>query len=587
MRDVQTSPHGSAPVSRISLAPAANGGTAHTSANGRRKGLRLWRVTRDGVTATPKRPGWVQRLFARFSRNGRRAPPADADGLDGVYGLTQSAEQWFAEEAVRLEQEAVELGQAAAAANLPRLEVAYAEVEEEGALAARCRSLFHGWVERVQTKVEDALQASTRRAGGQLREYEHEIGALDGALTELTHTSGELRNAEAAAETGQSYLEVRPFFSRWKYGILITLLVLVDWVANVPVFTELLPRDPGADAAWREIAARSEQMGLWGGMYRMAARALHSVDASLLALGVIVFLVFLAHVFGESLRRLLSHSSAEVPTAKLTIRAHRRQFGATALLSFVGLIGVIGFLWLARDQLARSTAQRVAETEARIAAVQAELAAAQAQQELVEVGTLQQQVEGLRVLREQRVERADYALVISRMNVPILLLNLVLAIAAAVAGYLVTKDALRGALHNPRIAGLRQRLAALRAETVERRGALVRLDAAIAGELAMTQYLLAARPLRGWEAKADRLRAVIPRFRSENARWRGIDTANISAFQQPPRLELGPLTESDGPSPPAELAPCQELHDRLRARAAAVLQRMQNDPAHTAAGGAS
>jgi hypothetical protein len=319
----------------------------------------------------------------------------------------------------------------------------------------------------------------------------------------------------------------------------------------------------------------------------MVARALHSIDASLLALGVIVFLVFLAHVFGESLRRVLSHSSAEVPAAKLTIRAQRRQFGATAVLSFVGLIGVVGFLWLARDQLARSTAQRVAETDARIAAAQTELAAARAQQDLVQVGTMQQQVEALRVLREQRGERADYALVISRMNLPILLLNLVLAIAAALAGYLVTKDALRGALHNPRIAGLRQRLTALRDESMARRAALARLDAAIANELAMSHYLLAARPLRGWEAKADRLRAVIPRFRSENARRRGIDTANIAAFRQSPRLELGPVPADTAVAPPAELLVCQELHEQLRQRAAAVLQRMQNDPAHSAAGGRS
>src|SRR5688572_826088 len=586
MPEVQTSFNGSTPVNRIGQAPAATGSAPHTVGNGTRQRLRLWRITRDGVTASPKRPGWLQGLWSRFSRRGRKTG-VDDDSTDGVYRLTRATEEWFAGEATRIEQDAVQLAQSAAAANLPRLEVAYDEVEEEGALAARCRSVLHGWAEQVQTKIEDELQARTRSASSQLREYEHEIGALDGALTELTNASTDLRTAEAAAETGQSYLEVRPFFSRWKYAILITLLVVVDWVANVPVFTELLPKDPGADAAWREIAAQSETMGLWGGLYRMTARALHSIDASLLALGVIVFLVFLAHVFGESLRRLLSHSSAEVPTAKLTIRAHRRQFGATALLSFVGLVGVVGFLWLAREQLARSTAQRVAETEARIAAVEGELAAAQAQQNLVHVGTLQQQGESLRVLREQRMERADYALVINRMNLPILLLNLVLAIAAAVAGYLVTKDALRGALHNPRIAGLRQQLTALHAESRERRAALARLDAAVANELAMTQYLLAARPLRAWEAKADRLRAVIPRFRSENARHRGIDTANIAAFRHPPRLELGPLGPDHAVAPPAELALCQELHDRLRARAAAVLQRMQNDPAHSAAGGAS
>ena len=208
MPDVRTSFTATAPGSRIGAAPTVNGSASHTTAaNGKRKRGRWWRVTRAGVTAKPKPPGWWHRLLGFLSRNGRRAP-VDEDGSDGVYRLTRSTEEWFAEEAGRIEQEAIELAQAAAAANLPRLEVAYEEVEEEGALAARCRAALHGWAERVQTRVEDALQASTRRAGGQLREYEHEIGALDGALTELTHTTADLRNAENAAEAGQAYLEV-------------------------------------------------------------------------------------------------------------------------------------------------------------------------------------------------------------------------------------------------------------------------------------------------------------------------------------------------------------------------------------------
>jgi hypothetical protein len=502
----------------------------------------------------------------------------------GVHEVTKAVDVWFGIETAQLEAAAAEMAREAAAANLPRLDVAYEEVQQEVELAARSRALLHEWAERVRTRVEDALQAGTRRAGDQLKQYEHEIGALDGALTALTQTTTELRAAEAAAEAGQAELEVRPFFAKWKYIVLIALLVIVDWVANVPVFSELLPKDPGADAAWRELAARSEQMGLLGGLYRMGARALHNIDASLLALGVIVFLVFLAHVLGESLRRFAAHSAKDLPAAAATIRSQRRQFTVTALLSFAGIVGVVGFLWLARAQLESSTAQRVAETDTRITELRGALAAAQTRQDLDEVGSVQQELERQRVLRAQRAERADYALVISRMNMPILLLNLVLAIAAAVAGYLVTRDSIRGRLQSPRADTHRARLRELRIEAATRRDATTRLDAAIAHELALVNYLLAAQPLRGWEARADRLRAIIPRFRADNARVRGIDTANIAAFARPPQLDL-PVIDAEQPmSPPPELGAHREMHDALRVRAAAVLQRMQHETPNTGGG---
>src|SRR5690606_2601852 len=96
------------------------------------------------------------------------------------------------------------------------------------------------------------------------------------------------------------------------------------------------------------------------------ARAVHNVDASLLAVGVIIFLVYLAHVFGESMRRLLSHSATETPSAVLAIRSHRRQFLLPAIFSLVGVVTVVGVLWLARERLEATTRQRVAEVAAQV-----------------------------------------------------------------------------------------------------------------------------------------------------------------------------------------------------------------------------
>lgn len=522
----------------------------------------------------PRRRRWL--AWLRRSRPAPAAPRPDPDaqpdGLaEGLRQVRAPADHWFDQQVTELEAAAVELAHAAAAARLPRIDVAYETVPEEESLATRANAVFRGWVERVRTRVQDAIQNCTRRAGVHLSAYEHELIELELAGTRMKATSAALERAEAEAVTGHATLEVRRYFAPWKYWVLIGLLVLVDWVANVPVFSELLPKDPGAEAAWRHIAADSEQYGALGGLYRAAARAAHHPDASVLALGIIVFLVFLAHVFGEAVRRRTSLDEAEAPAAATTIRGHRRQFGFAALASLVGVIAVLGFLWLARYQLERSTARGVAEVEAQITAIQQELATARAAEDLVAIGEAERRLEDARHVRAQRLDRADYADVIARMNWPILLLNFVLAVAAALAAYLATRDSLHGRLDNPRAAELRRELRGLRYDEARHREALARLDVAIRREFAAANYLLHSRPLQGWEAKLDRLRAVIPRFRIENARARGIDAANIAAFQKPVTFAIAPGDEDAMLTAPAELIQQQERLEALRARAAMLL----------------
>src|SRR5690606_26685480 len=86
---------------------------------------------------------------------------------------------------------AAELAHAAAAARLPRTDVAYESVPEEEALATRANAVFRGWVERVRTRVQDAIQNCTRRAGVHLSAYEHELVELElgGARPRVTRRS--------------------------------------------------------------------------------------------------------------------------------------------------------------------------------------------------------------------------------------------------------------------------------------------------------------------------------------------------------------------------------------------------------------
>jgi hypothetical protein len=522
----------------------------------------------------PRRRRWLAWLRRSTSAPAlpRSDPDSEPDGLaEGLRQVRAPADHWFDQQVAELEAAAVELAHAAAAAGLPRTDVAYERVPEEEALATRAGAVFRGWVERVRTRVQDAIQNCTRRADAHLSAYEHELVELELGGSRMKAAAAALERAETETTAGYTTLEVRRYFAPWKYRLLIGMLVLVDWVANVPVFAELLPKDPGAEAAWRQIAADSEQYGPLGGLYRAAARAAHHPDASVLALGVIIFLVFLAHVFGEAVRRRTSLDEAETPSAATTIRGHRRQFGFAALASSIGIVAVLGFLWLARYQLERSTSEQVAEAQAQVTEIQEQLAAARAAEDLVAIGEAEQRLDDAQHMLAQRIDRADYADVIARMNWPILLLNFVLAVAAALAAYLATRDSLHGRLDSPRAAELRRELRALRHGEARRREALARLDVAIRREFAAANYLLHSRPLQGWEAKLDRLRAVIPRFRVENARARGIDTANIAAFQKPVALAAAPGEEDAMLTAPAELIQQQERLEALRARAALLL----------------
>lgn len=560
--DVRTSAHQAIPE-----APHANGGAPEAGAGPGSA------VRSDGVAAR------LRRLRLPFSGNGngkKGAPPAFAEepSPEGLQELIKGTEVWFGIEASAVERQASELAKAAAAANLPRVEVQYAEVAEESELAAQCRAVFHGWIQRVVARVRDAVQSSARAAATGLKQYEQAIGGLENAVAELPVRRHELRDAEAEAEAGQAQIEFTPLISRWHYAALIVLLVVVDWIANVPVFAELLPKDPGSEETWRVLAARSETMGLFGGVYRVAARALHHIDASLLAAGLIIALVWLAHAFGDSLRRLVTHSAAEHPTAGLTIRGQRRQSWFPTVVAGAGLALIVTVLWLARAQLETTTQLRLAETQAHSERVQTELEAARSAQDLARIGALEQEATALETQRAQRLERADYASMISGMNRPILFLNIVLALTAAIAAYLRTSGTVRGAVVNPRVAALRHRIAELMLQAGERRNAMARSDTAVDGHFARLQYLAALDPLHGWEAKAYRLQAVIPSFRAENARLRGIDVANIAAFARPVELGLTVAHAPVGTDMVPELEQYRALRAALRQRADAALARM-------------
>jgi hypothetical protein len=187
------------------------------------------------------------------------------------------------------------------------------------------------------------------------------------------------------------------------------------------------------------------------------------------------------------------------------------------------------------------------------------------------IGDAQKRLVTARKEVEERQKRFDYAVGITAMNLPILLLNLVLVIAAAVAAYLTARTSVTNEVTiDPRVVDLKEQLQRMRQEAGEHRRSIHQLDVDVQIHIGHVNYLLKSDPLEGWEGKAQRLRRVIPVFRSENARGRGLDPASIIAFQRPHQVVLPEIPRGQLFSAPAGLSEIVAAHQQLRVEAAAA-----------------
>lgn len=486
----------------------------------------------------------------------------------GLDDITRLLDRWFDAEVRQLEEEARGFAQAWAAAGLPRAGVADEQLPVERILALKATEVHRKWSRLLRTKVQDGIAEATRRAGGALLEYREHVAGLRQTERELERVGAEIARLEESHEATPTPGAASQILAPWKFWALIVLLVCVDWIANVPVFQELLPKEPGADEMWQNVVARSERFPVLGGIYRSLMRVAFSPEVSLLALGVIAFLVFLAHLAGEGLRNLIALHELEPADATLGVRSHRRQFYIPVVAGGVGALCVVAVLFLAREELRRQTEARLAESIEEVRQLEASLAAARETGDLDVIGEVNARLAQARAVVDYRAQRAEYARGIQGMNVPITMLNIVLIIAAAMASYLSASDSLsRRRPIDPRLLHMQYEYDQLRVREAHHRVSARRAAIEVQDRLSQAFRLLHSRPLRDWNEKAERLRGVIETFRAENARVRGLDPVSIAAFRQPIVLDLASADEDEPFQAPPELA-----------EIAAALRRMRGDP---------
>jgi hypothetical protein len=319
------------------------------------------------------------------------------------------------------------------------------------------------------------------------------------------------------------------------YLVAIFFLGFVEFFANAPVFSSLLPRDPLTE---RQIRLLSETSDGWlAGAERVFAQIFLRPDAAFLAAGVIVFLMVLAHFFGHSLRELVIHWDKNARRDRTSVRSPLES-AVPLVITGIGLMLTLGVLFEARVMLGDVGTERYEQDIAQVEELRREAVWVRTDGDLLAANQLENRATDL---EEAATELREYASSMARMSFPILLLNLTLVLCAIAAAYFHKQDA---------------RLEEFNEEVFEDdRGILVKDAEETANEVntLLAEILRDTRRLRTasrngteeWKAVVPQVEAVVSLYRAENARNRGLDSQRIAAFHTPVRMAEANGDEAD------------------------------------------
>lgn len=498
----------------------------------------------------------------------------DGDEADVVHDVLRRTDVWFAYKLSALEKEARELAESHAEKGQPRHDMERdGPLEMEVLLEQHAREVLSSWAERVKRKMQGAVGMETEKisaATEAAREAVANAAAAKGAMDrqrsliaqKVAFTAPALeasRNVNSAVVEGESeVIECERHIATIWFLPLITLLVLADFFANVPVFVELFPADGHVDAAFARWQEGILDLGLplWYGVAHLLKKIAVYPEPSILALSVVIFFLFLGHQLGGSVRALVVLWKHRRDTGLNGIGRNWRQAAWPAALSLLGVGLTLFVLFQARQQVHPMATDRLVSAQADLAVIQGEIASLQSSGSSVSPEVVQQLVQSQDDVADRRA-KLDYAEAISGMNVPIALLNGVLIIAAILLGYLREN---RSFTHRPQpiddredrhrrervevqaeLSDMNAELDRLRATFLGRREAAHEAMRSVGGGLLRVQHLLEADLFRDWYGKSERLRRAIPLFRTENARLRSLDVEDILAFRQPGEMSLPTL----------------------------------------------
>jgi hypothetical protein len=540
----------------------------HTTGNGASKP-----EGKEKVSPPPAKPGFFDQFWSRFRPmtavdetphvNGNGTEPDD--GPAGVvYTITKKTDFWFDREVSDIEGDARKEAADWARQGLPRHDLARVDpLEIELVLAGRCVELFRQWVGRVRTRMRDAINTEAEAIGKDTSELESAIDRLSELRDSARRADEEINYLAKKEHEEHPPIGFEPLVSnRLFFPLLAILLVAVEFFANFPLFRLLLPLHSALAAAAKEAVLDVGDQW-WAGLALWWKMSAWHVEAFVVALAVVVVLVVFGKAVGSSTRLLTAIRAKDHPLAGASIGSARMQAWTVVAVCVLGSSMVITALYRARSQVVIVAQDRVATTARNLDSLRAQ--AKVAGSNIAQVSILTQSIRDQE--RTLQVHRDDYgyAETVHRNNSAILLLNVGLVLAAGLVGFLSSKFRLThqfGA--DPRIAELREKRSQLDKDVREQlANGYQSVTSANAG-IGRAEHLIRSSPLDQWPAKARRLSGVIPMFRADNARLRGLDSASILAFRQPPPLDLPTFEAEQGFDEPAGFAAIKDRFQNAR-----------------------
>jgi len=489
------------------------------------------------------------------------APVEDATDLaGGIHEMAKATNLWFEREVVVLERDACSLAADWAGKGLPRHDVARtAPLEVEQFLAGRCAETFRQWTDRVRVTMRDRIAREAESIGDklvELRASTTRIERLEGEIAGVDRRVQELRleAKEAAARVGFD-----PIFPSWLFfWFFAVALTLVEFFANFPVFRLLLPMKPALAKAAEDAAQDAISGDWWAGLALQMKEVVLHADALFVALIAVLFLVLFGKTMGGSGRVLVALRPKDQPLAATTVRSIRRQHLTAATACVLGISAVLTFLYMSRGSIASVAASRVSADSLELQRLKTEatqLTPGDLGAMARSAGAIREQTRTLEIHRDDRA----YATTVQNNNRPLFFLNLGLVFGAAVLGFLTYRQTVsEGKGEHPAVAQLRADRRSLQTDAHSAVKAGRAAETQARASIGRVEHLMTASPLAEWGAKVDRLEGVIPLFRGENARLRGMDPASILAFAGKPTLAL-PIVEAERGFPePTDFARLKE-----------------------------
>ena len=492
----------------------------------------------DGAT-----PAWLREVAERAPRKlgadsslplhlESEEPPARQVSTNGTHSLTtvplptESLEQGIAQ----LREEAIESAQRDAEADVPKPDFK-GRADSEQVVRDRCTAFFSEWQAGERDRLNKVVGRTEAVVAQQLGQASLETDRLERATNELYRLKARFSARREVVDqelVEERKVEKRGMEAKW-YAAAIGFLGVVEFMANAPVFGALLPRDPMTERQLRLVAETSE--GWLAGAQRVFAQFILRPDATLLAAGVVTFLCVLAHFFGKAMRELIIHRHEAKDRSTVAFRSPT-EYLVPMLMSGVGLVLVVGVLFVARLKLGEVAEQRFAQDSAIVEQLRRDASWLRVDGNLVAANDASNRADDMEAIAK---EQHEYAQSMSRLSFPILLLNTTLVLCAISAAYYHTRDRRREYFNESPFEGQRRALI----EAGEASASTVsRLLAETVEQIRELRSLLSERPLKKLSSLTHQLEAVVALYRAENGRARGLDTREITAFHDPVELDL-------------------------------------------------